>query len=461
MRALSILVLVSSATLAHGQNMPDSIQKLLKNSDDPLAAIDAMDNRQRPPVIRDLARAVVDNPGNLELAQLMCAIQPWTTKTESDAGSDDAIQTALWERMRSLNAQSEEFRWLDCASVNRTGGYMEVAVNPLYNLRQSACTAIPVTDDWDGYYAGLIGSITGYNETISQGLSSDAANAPHSYYPTRNILRTALLGAGRGVTAAKSGQPDLARSYFADTAKELTAHLETIDYANTRNSWVFHSDLTLYATFYGWLGTGGALDMSALINWPPALMDAEIADAIPPATRAQIEKDGATDYVDPVYLERLLPRAAPKDQECSQWRRRSYDTRALAKVMQDCATPYANMEVSYAMLTELDQCIGAFEAADWRVQFSSVPKGGGSSELSRIKSSLSAILGSSQFAALPKTEQASIRANLETLHLEAAGSYARIVTDHGLTTSDRTALERIFDAIGLAPRPMMARQTIY
>jgi hypothetical protein len=201
--------------------------------------------------------------------------------------------------------------------------------------------------------------------------------------------------------------------------------------------------------------------MSALINWPPALQDTVIVDAIPPATRAQIEKDGATDYVDPVYLERLLPRAAPKDQECSQWRRRSYDTRALAQVMQDCAAPYANIEVSYAMLTKLDQCIGAFEAADWRVQFASVPKDGGSSELQRIKSSFSTILGSSQFAALPKGEQASIRANLETLHLEAAGSYARIVTDHGLTTSDRTALERIFDAIGLSPRPLMARQTIY
>lgn len=428
--------------------------------------VDAMKPSDRRNMVLDLVDAMVAKPDNLDIPKLLCAIRPWTTADPDDKArrADAHIQSRVWREMAGLDPQSPRFRWLDCVAVNVLGGYRDTSLAPLYDLRQSYCTGVPIAKDLPRYLTELQKRIEAFNATVRRGMAESSGAVPRfSYYPLRNEIRLSTLGAARAVAFAQAGDMGTARATFSSVAGRLKEVMDKVDYANTRSGWVYHSDLRLHLALYDWLGRGsGPMDLSALKTWPAALRDPEIAGAVPDRTRDRMIAKDDTHYVDPVFVERLLPGAAGVESECNEWRRRSFDTRDLATQIETCANDLSQPPTNAEELRRLDMCIGEYQAGDWRVQFSSVHPDRVDDGVRNARILANDLMLTPQFQSLPEEQQDRIANNLRTVHDEEnSDRYSRIVTNHDLLTEDRTTLEQIFDDLKLSNRPLMAREAIY
>lgn len=430
-------------------------------------APDIVDNlplKQRASLIRLLAHQMTARPDAQDIPKLLCAIRPWTT---GELTTDRAVQRSAWEEMATLDPQSSRYRWLDCVAVNVEGGYRDSSLAPLYDLRQSYCTGVPIAKDVLGYLSELYDGIEEFNATVRRGMTEAAERAGshprHSYYPLRNEMRLSTVKAAWAVALAQAKDMPAARAQFASAADQLQTVLDEMDYANTRSGWVYHSDLKLHHALYDWLGRGsGPLDMSVLKDWPPALGDLAIASAIPRAMRQRMRENDATGYVDPVFVERLLPGAALVEAECGGWRRRSFDTHELAAQIETCANKLGHPPGNPIELRSFDACISEYQAHDWRVQFSSVHPDRVDEGIRNAHILAKDLMSSARFRSLPVEQQDRIAKNLSEVNDEDySARYSRIVTNHDLWTEDRTALEQIFDDLKLSNRPLMAREPIY
>jgi len=426
--------------------------------------VDNLPSKQRASMIRQLARQMTARPDAQDIPKLLCAIRPWTT---GEPTTDLAAQRSAWEEMATLDPQSPRYRWLDCVAVNVEGGYRDSSLAPLYDLRQSYCTGVPIAKDVPGYLSGLYDGIEAFNANVRRGMSQAAERADshprHSYYPLRNELRLSTVKAAWAVALAQAADMPAARAQFAAAADQLQTVLDEVDYANTRSGWVYHSDLKLHHALYDWLGRGiGPLDMAVLKDWPPALRDPAITGAIPRATRQRMQKNDDTDYVDPVFVERLLPGAARVEAECGGWRRRSFDTHELAAQIESCSNKLGHPPGNATELRSLDSCISEYQAHDWRVQFSSVSPDRVDKGIRNAHILAKDLMSSARFQSLSVEQQDRITKNLSAVNDEEYSErYSRIVTNHDLWTEDRTALEQIFDDLKLSNRPLMAREPIY
>lgn len=440
-----------------------NVDWILKSPNAP-ELLDSLPPERRMQAIRDLTYILRNDSVSLAIPKLLCVSAPWTT---GDAETDTAIQQYSWEKMAALDPQGPRFRWLDCVAANRVGGYRESSLSPLYDLRQSYCTGVPISNSeyFQTYLNQIERGIEEFNLNIRRGLSAATTGGKprYSHYPLRNEVRLATLRAARAVDFAKSLNIKSAREEFAAIAKQLNTVMEQLDYSNTRNGWVYHSDLKLLIALYEWLGSNdGKIKITELKLWKPALSDDVISDAIPKTTVALMKKNGATDYVDPVFIERILPGAADVTQECGGWRRRSFDTRELAAQIEHCASKLDHPPADAEELRDFDQCVNEYQASDWRVQFSSPSPVRAPDALKEALDLVQDLKRTQTFLELPDNQQKRISDNLKTPQIEShSEQYSRIVTRHGLLTEDSTALEQMFDELRLKHRPLMARRKIY
>jgi hypothetical protein len=442
-----------------------SISSILSRPD-PHQFVDSLSDDNRRRVVQELAEEL--QTGNrTKVAKLLCAIAPWST---GSVESDQRLQEASWKLMAKLDVHSEDFRWLDCAAANRAIiGYRDTSLSPLYDLRQSFCAGARISDDTIAYLNEVEDGIIAFNRSISDGLAKavvevgDDATARQSYYPTRNLFRLAVVRSARAVEIAKTDWA-AAQSEFGTLASELREAEASLDMASIRGGWNYPNDLLFNASLYAWVsGVDEHLNFERLIVWPPVLEDPSSMGAIPPDVRQQLERE-APGHVEMIFIERLFPGASvPGEKECDGWRRRSYDVHRISSVVKSCAERLGRPK-DLKGLRELDACILAYDADDWRVEFHTGLMPGLDAAEAQISRCVADVLNRPEISRLSSSEVEHLTLALEDRKIEPIDErLARIVTENVITTPQRVVLEEIFDNFacrGLR-RPLMARPKMY
>ncbi|KII14888.1 hypothetical protein [Phaeobacter sp. S60] len=412
----------------------DEVDKIL-TAPAPHEIIDALPSGERERVISALGQRLENDVATI--GPVLCAMSPWTT---GDQAEDLALQQAAWRMMQQDgNAESSNVRWLDCLASNRVEetGYKTVALDPMFDLRQSACTG---AIDVSGVPEALIG-IEAFNEEYSQGLASEASDGQSevfSFYPLRNATRQATFYAALAVAADQDGKHDLAAQHLEDAADVLDAKLDELNsgsVSETRNGWRRHNDVEFYAALYRWLATGTGIErIEAFLAPIPVKQNPIFANALSDDLRNRIPDE----FVDMIYVERLLPGAqgTSANDECEQWRRRSYSTSHLAKVVLDCS--------SDRNLVTFDTCMMSLEATDWTVVFATPIAR--QSDADGIKESIGVFI--ERALATPDafgSEREELRSRLLDFKVVPYGTNRlRFSSSATFSTSERERLERVF-----------------
>jgi len=341
----------------------DEVDEILASTA-PHEIIDELQTSERERIISALGQRLENDVATI--GPVLCAMSPWTT---GDPAEDLALQQTAWRLMQQDgDAESSDVRWLDCLASNRTSGegnefgYKAVALDPMFNLRQTACTG---AIDVSGIPEALIG-IEAFNKEYSEGLAAEASEGQSevfSFYPLRNATRQATFYAALAVAADQEGKHDLAAQHLEDAANVLDAKLEELNdgsVSDTRNGWRRHNDVEFYAALYRWLATGTGIErIEAFRNPDPVKQHPIIGNALSDDLSNRI----LDQFVDMIYVERLLPGAqrTQENDECGQWRRRSYNPSDLAELVIACADKEG--------LAAFDTCMMSLEATDWTVVF--------------------------------------------------------------------------------------------
>ena len=415
--------------------------------------VDALPDGQRQNVIRGLSARLEDD--TTRVGQLLCAVLPWTT---GDNAQDDDLQQLAWRLMlEEPNAETIDFRWLDCVAANRRGAYRARVLDPMFEMRQAFCSGRPLAFD----YPTLLRNIRTFDQSVADGISSvneGGTDLKYSYFPVRNALRLANLAAGLAVERWPDDPTD-ARIALGKAADELDAVLEQLDVVNTRNGWRMRNELAFHAELYRWLGGGGNDEaLNALGDQLAVLADPALEDA----RDAGFFEGVPDDYVEQIFIERLLPgaQASDPDTECSQWRRRSYDPRALVDAVMAC-------ERDRGDLIAFDRCMVDFEASDWRIQYTSVRRvlgdRGIGNETARIEAAIDQVLGAlAQQDADVNIESLRRRMAVEHEIDRNAGRTVFSSVAENFTTSERQLLGSAFSrSIRSNIEPLFRRPQVY
>lgn len=445
------VILSASHTLAMAQTVPELLAQETGN-----VVIDAMPEAQRNATVRGLAAYLGSD--TRAAARMLCLIRPWHT---GDAAEDGALRQKLRQLMaQETSVESPAFRWLDCAASNGPGGYREVVLDPMDDLRASFCTTRPDLAERQRRQLQIIAGIMAFDAELAAGMGNATLR---SYYPPRNALRLANLRAGLAVAAEQSGDDGAARGYLAQAVAGLKTARDGLsrpeDIASTRNGWRLRADLDFYLSFYQWLEQVIADQAPVPPEYAlpqPAAKDPLNADAIAPELRAQM----GPDYRDTIYVERLLPGAqfsgkdaGASDRECRQWRRRSYAPAALKEAWEGCA--------DQTRLQDVDRCLSDFQAQDWTLRFATVQphedltasEGEVHDYLKRVQNRLREQPGQDDLATRV--------GRIESLPIGETGVH--VIQSRGLfTTAEHDRLIRIFEQIQLyGLRPQFRRPVIY
>lgn len=431
--------------------LADEVDSILSASA-PHQAVDALDDADRQRVISRLADRLEDDVARI--GPVLCAITPWTTGNES---ADDSLQQLAWRLMQlNGNAESTDVRWLDCLASNRMNefGYRAVALDPMFELRQTACAG---GMNVSGLPEALIATST-FDDLVSSGLAAEAVSgqqAIFSFYPLRNALRRATFLAALAVAAEREGKDDVAREHLGSAADILDTALEALNKENvvaaTRNGWRRYDDVEFYSALYRWLSGGTSRERIEAFLQPTPVKEREIlAGALSDEVRSQMPDD----FVDMIYVERLLPGAqgTKSGEECSQWRRRSYAVADLASAVLECPN---------SSLTAFDSCMMSFEATDWTVVFSTIAANSGTENDMRI--------GIERFVdrALPQLNVsdatvADLRSRLLQIEILKANGRLRFSSAATFSTSEREGLQAAFrDTSYRAIEPLFYRPRAY
>lgn len=431
---IRLIFFVSALTMS-APVFADEVDKILA-APAPHDTIDALQPRERERVISALGQRLENDVATI--GPVLCAMSPWTT---GDHAEDVSLQQTAWRLMQQDgNAESSNVRWLDCLASNRIDetGYKTVALDPMFDLRQSACTGVI---DVSGIPEALIG-IEAFNKEYSQGLAAEASDGRSelfSFYPLRNATRQATFYAALAVAADREGKHDLAMQHLEDAADVLDAKLDELNngsVSSTRNGWRRHNDVEFYAAFYRWLATGMGIEriVDAFRNPVPVKQNPIFENALSDDLRNRIP-DG---FVDMIYVERLLPGAqgTSANDECKQWRRRSYSPSHLAEVVLDCAVDRS--------LVAFDTCMMSLEATDWTVVFATPIAQ--KKDVNRIVDSIEAFVD--RALAISKDfspERDELRKRLLDLEVVRRGQRRLQFSSRAtFSTSERERLERVF-----------------
>jgi hypothetical protein len=421
----------------------------------PHETVDALPASEREQVILALSQRLESDVE--AIGPVLCAMAPWTT---GDREEDLALQQTAWKLMQQDgNAESSNVRWLDCLASNRMGetGYKSVALDPMFDLRQSACTG---AIDVSGIPEALIGIET-FNEEYSEGLAAEASNAQSevfSFYPLRNAIRQATFYAALAVAADQEGEHDLAAQYLEDAADVMDTKLDELNngsVSNTRHGWRRHNDVEFYAALYRWLATGKGIEgIEAFLDPDTVKQNPILANALSDSLRDRIP-DG---FVDMIYVERLLPGAQgiKANDECEQWRRRSYSPSHLAEVVLACS--------SDRNLVTFDTCMMSLEARDWTVVFETVivPQDD-ADRIKGIKESIKVFVKRALATSdASESERKKLQSQLLDFKVVSRGDWLRFSSGAKFSTSEREKLERAFSETSyLGIEPLFYRPRAY
>lgn len=390
----------------------------------------------------------------LPAAEVLCRMRPWTTGSSQ---TDDELQAAIWATMaKQPNAETLEFRWLDCAAVSREGWHRTQILDPMTELRLAMCGADSVTPELLAETARLAAASEVFGAAVA---AAQFAEGPRSYYPMRSALRAANLSAGLAAMVENT-DPNGAREHLRDAVSELEAAADAIAEAGpqsaTRNAWRMRSDLRFYTALYGWLAEGGGRDtlpdLTDLLL--PVLPDETQAEAISDDLRETI----GPDYVDPIFLDRLAPGAALTaggDEaglaECAQWRRRSYAPRALIGLWKSCADTWG--------VVAFDACMAQLEANDWTLAYVTVSNNADRRGVAEdaVRKYISAV------AEQMSDDDPALFKRLRDIDVTPIGNNLVTFLAMGpFTTEERARLSPFFDAVDLRGiRPQFRRPRVH
>jgi hypothetical protein len=186
------------------------------------------------------------------------------------------------------------------------------------------------------------------------------------------------------------------------------------------------------------------LDLTELTEWPAAYEDVGISGSFGPNVAARMPDD----FVDYVFVERLLPGAGMADSECDRWRQRSYDTQEFARHLEACAGD--GQLLSSADITRFDDCASEYEATDWRVQFLAFKRRGGWQNVADVEvRKVQEALGTSTMELSDVIESVS----------PDEGSFIRIMTEEKFATSRINEIRS--PILSIFPDALFARPTLY
>lgn len=454
-RALLFLLSFCVASVASADTL--SVDDLLDNSD-PAAALDDLENSERQQMVTKLSEEL-DNANKARksnIANTLCKSRAWTS-----AGDDDEVQRKIWAQMAELSdPQSDLSYLLDCAAVNRSGFYRAATLTPLFNMRVAYCAGQPLGEDVLEELNGIESQMAEFSSEVATGLTkafqaADKNPTTESFFPLRTEFRLAVVRAARAVQLAKDGDWPAAQAEFTRLSNNVPVY-EPEDYKRTWGAWRYHNDLVFYRNFYTWLGGAEDLGMAELVTWPVVTEDEDIKAAIPSDLAERIEaqnqertENGHTTkpYVDWIFVERLLPGAAPDAEECGSWRRRFYDTRALAKQVNICANKYGQL-TDYASLQIFDQCVHEFQAEDWSVQYMTIKIEHINEAQLVISKFIDRLLdklshSELEFDANELSEAEQVLRSFKPYRVVGSNATVLMLTNSGLSTDMRNALEEI------------------
>ena len=412
------------------------------------------------------------------LAKLLCAVEPWTS---GKLALDEQIQKTIWSNIQAFDVNSEEYKWLDCAAVNRTDYYKSNAISPVSEIRSSMCADIPVSQSHTGtleFFRSKEADIQKIDEEILEGMLGassleDAAKLKRSFYPLRNALRITLLKSATAVRELSAGNRVAAKKEFKDLSEFLKLVDETTNYRNVRNGWRMANDIRFYRELYSWMAKqqqSAEILKDAFLGWPGIAAKEGTPSYAPEGIKQEAIASGDSDYSDMIYIERLFPGAQlfPKSRkdpgaECAAWRRRMYDPRELSKKTQMCARQHPKIENS-SDLRDFDACILEFEATDWRVQFATVDPESLELAKSNVDSLITLVLDSIGGLADPEllTELGAKLRGYQAIKL--ADGRLRITTENLFSTSEIDLIKSAFASsrhLSVDILPLFARPRLY
>ena len=367
--SLTILVLFFGIFFQVGSAVAAAEPKITQLLSNPKKLVGIIDNQrgsERANSIRTL-HDIVDgtNAKRGEAIQVICQIKPWST---GDIELNDTIQKLLWSiAVKESRNWTRLIAYSDCAAANRKFFYFDRAAKVSNIVEQVVCKGGAVGFLNEDRFRKLKSSINYVDETIDQYLQDKKFK---SFYPLRNALRLALLYAHRGVSIY-SMSPEKGRQFFAEASNILEKNNKVDILRASRNGWRFRSDFSILAAIYGVLSGNRQFEdvlRNYMSKWPFAKSDSHLGSAIEP----NILEEMPDDYLDPVYIERLLPGAAENvSDECSRWRWTTYGPRRFAGQAVECFEKYRVIPLSWADLKKFDRCMARLIAIDWYVQFSS------------------------------------------------------------------------------------------
>ncbi len=456
------LLLNSSGALAEGLSVDDLLEQRNLAS-----ALDNLGSEEREILVSNLVGALEssDDDRSLVIADALCKSSAWRS-----AGDDGEAQTRIWAQMAKVtNPQDPLMYALDCAAANRDGYFRASTLTPLFNMRLTYCSGRPIEEDMLDELEGIQRQMEGFSASISAGLANAVGDdeTVKSFFPMRTALRLATVGAAKAVQYANNNNWESAQTEFRRTAKYLRDNAPQ-DYDSPWGAWRYHIDFEFYINLYAWLGGEEELTLTRFIEWPAVVDDPAIKRSLPAELPQQIAAHldelashghAGEPYVDWLYIERLLPGAATQAYECDSWRRRDYNPRALAGHIAECTD--GDPPENAASLREFDACVHRFQAEDWRVQYMSIRKEDVQQARVIIERFVQALLAQDPFSGLGLTleeldEAKKILMSFEPYSVEGRSDLVGMISDQGLTTDMRNALEELIDS-GTVPLPWNTR----
>ena len=356
----------------HAHARANEIERWVEGSlsdEEIISIVDRESEIDRPALISQLVAVLFASPMGgkdaFRSATVLCQIDPWTS---GDSGFDNKVQRTLWEQGSEYEIWADSYAIFDCASANIKDFYFDNVVGGAAKIRRKLCSEGFYEKQYSYKLDQFINQIESVDNVLLQG---GIEYGKYSYYPLRNSLRLALLYAYRGVVTSDSDF-EMSRLSFGMAANTLDEWNTTERLTKTRNGWRFHADLSILASIYRALSgsSDAVIELRAHRDWVSARNDPVfLSSAGPDLTDPESPRAVPADYMDPVYIERILPSAAETpDDECSRWRRRAYRPDRVADQALRCLGE-GGLPNSRRELLDFDSCFASLVAEDWRIQF--------------------------------------------------------------------------------------------
>ena len=377
------LPLQTTTSFSNAEELSDLLSS---NVDQAIILLNERSGQERHAYVEEMLHLIDKDTSNLrwQAIQVACDIEPWTT---GDPALDLKYQRLLWSLAADQSSVSPiKYANADCAAANRMDFYFDSAALVQDAIYDSLCEGESLEFLSPKAIAEQSEAVESVNREI---ISATNQLSARSYFPLRNSLRAALLLAHSAVATFRES-PEEGRGLFSQAADSLRDWMAGNNLETSRSGWRFHSDIAVLSDLYGSLG--GDEDARSRLSehgsWPFAVDDEVFLSGVGEDLYNSVPKR----YVDPIYVERLLPGAAfSRNDECERWFRRSFDTRPFAMHAVNCLDSVGEL-ISAKVLARFDECMASFVARDWYVGFTSIPISKESTDVEWVQEAIAAEL---------------------------------------------------------------------